>query len=464
MKIEKYTSFAIFCLILTACHNQDVAKLQSDIELPAQFEYANTANKVTNIRQWWKNWQDPQLTALIEQGLQHNLDIKLAQARLAETQAYADYRKADQGINIGASGSTGAGVSDVNLDRVNPDRKKISDIYGGINLSWELDFFGKKQSEADKATSLALAQQEQIYAAQMLITGEIANNYFRIIATDKQNNNLTQQLTALQALKRYIQGRFNAGQATAYELNEIDGQISAIQAKQSTLSAQADEFQRNIAILIGKTPQAFRLQKNRNALIKIPNTPSGTQPSSLLDHRPDLRAAKQQVQAQAANLASKQADLYPRFDITFQGQGGYLKLDQDLGNISSLAGLASLGVQLPIFTNGRIAANIEAAQASLKAALIQYDKTLLTALAEVDSAYQQQYALNNQNHLLQKYYQQANKQAIDSEKLFKYGDKTLDVALRAKIAAYSTQEKLIQSQLSQAQNLIRLYKSIGGGW
>lgn len=170
------------------------------------------------------------------------------------------------------------------------------------------------------------------------------------------------------------------------------------------------------------------------------------------------------MQAQVANLAGKQADLYPRFDITFQGQGGYLKLDQDLGNISSLAGLASLGVQLPIFTNGRIAANIEAAQASLKAALIQYDKTLLTALAEVDSAYQQQYALNNQNHLLQKYYQQANKQAIDSEKLFKYGDKTLDVALRAKIAAYSTQEKLIQSQLSQAQNLIRLYKSIGGGW
>lgn len=298
----------------------------------------------------------------------------------------------------------------------------------------------------------------------MLITGEIANNYFRIIATDKQNNNLTQQLTALQTLKRYIQGRFNAGQATAYELNEIDGQISAIQAKQATLSAQADEFQRNIAILIGKAPQAFRLQKNRNALIKIPNMPSGTQPSSLLDHRPDLRAAKQQVQAQAANLAGKQADLYPRFDITFQGQGGYLKLDQDLGNISSLAGLASLGVQLPIFTNGRIAANIEAAEASLKAALIQYDKTLLTALAEVDSAYQQQYALNNQNHLLQKYYQQANKQAIDSEKLFKYGDKTLDVALRAKIAAYSTQEKLIQSQLSQAQNLIRLYKSIGGGW
>lgn len=185
MKIEKYASFAIFCLILTACQNQEVVKLQSDIELPEQFEYANTTNKVTNIRQWWQNWQDPQLTALIEQGLQHNLDIKLAQARLAETQAYADYRQADQGINIGASGSTGAGVSDVNLDRVNPDRKQISDIYGGINLSWELDFFGKKQSEADKATSLALAQQEQIYAAQMLITGEIANNYFRIIATDK---------------------------------------------------------------------------------------------------------------------------------------------------------------------------------------------------------------------------------------------------------------------------------------
>ena len=126
--------------------------------------------------------------------------------------------------------------------------------------------------------------------------------------------------------------------------------------------------------------------------------------------------------------------------------------------------LASVGVQLPIFTAGRIEANIQAADARLQTALLQYDQSILKALAEVDSSYQAQYGLNRQTQLLDSAWRKANRQAQEAEKLFKYGDKTLDVALRARLDELNYRQNLLQVRLASGQNLLNLYKAIGSGW
>lgn len=463
MKKLTLTSFAIFSVILTACSQMQI-NTESGISLPERFDQAEAAKGSAQIRQWWRNWHDPQLTALIEKGLNENLDIRLARARLSEAQANSDYAEAERGINIGASGSAVGGVSDVNTGVSNPGRSRSGGAYGGISASWEPDFFGQKRSDADAAQAVALSAQEQVYAAQLLVSSEIADNYFRIHALEQQNAVLEKNIKTMRELQRYVQGRFNAGQATAYEVNEIAAQITALQARQATLKAQADVFQRNIAILTGTVPQGFSIVKSGNPLAKIPAAPSGQLPAAVIERRPDIRANALQIQAAAAKSASARADLYPRFDINFMGRGGRIELNNDLSHISGLSGLAGLDVQLPLFTNGRIQANIDAADARLKVALIQYDKTLLTALGEVDSAYQNHRSLTAQTRLLQKSHTQAQKQASDAQLLFKHDDKTLDVAIRARVTALNYQEQLIQSQLAQAQNLLGLYKALGGGW
>lgn len=95
---------------------------------------------------------------------------------------------------------------------------------------------------------------------------------------------------------------------------------------------------------------------------------------------------------------------------------------------------------------------------------MQYDKTLLQALVDVDNSYQAQAALNRQTHLLQTAYHQVQKQASNAEKLFQYGEKTLDNALTARLTALDYQNRLVQSRLSGTKNLINLYKALGGGW
>ena len=95
---------------------------------------------------------------------------------------------------------------------------------------------------------------------------------------------------------------------------------------------------------------------------------------------------------------------------------------------------------------------------------MQYDQSILKALAEVDSSYQAQYGLNRQTQLLDSAWRKANRQAQEAEKLFKYGDKTLDVALRARLDELNYQQNLLQVRLASGQNLLNLYKAIGSGW
>lgn len=463
MKTLSMTTIGLLVTVLTACQNTDMSA-QSAVQLPGQFEHSQAAAGSREVVQWWRNWQDPQLTRLIEQGLANNLDVALAQSRLREAQANSRAADADRGPSVGAAASGGWSVADLDTGRGNPPSSRSYSALGAIVASWEPDFFGQKRSDADAAQHIALSYQEQVYAAQLLVASQIAENYFKIYATDQQSAVLKQNISALQQLQRYVKGRFAAGDATAYEVNEIGSQVSALQAKQATLQAQSDSYQRNIAILIGQTPQGFRIIKSADPLARLPAAPSGQQPGNLLERRPDIRANAQQIQAAMAKVASAKADLYPRFDITFAGQGGRIELNNDLSHVSGLGSLLSLGVQLPIFTNGRIQANIDAADARLKGALVQYDKTLLNALGEVDSAYQMQYGLTNQTQLLQKAYQQAEQQARDAQALFRHGEKTLDVALRAQITALNYRGQIIESRLHSAQNLINLYKALGGGW
>lgn len=184
----------------------------------------------------------------------------------------------------------------------------------------------------------------------------------------------------------------------------------------------------------------------------------------MLARRPDLSSYRNQVQAQAAKLASAKADLYPRFDIQFLGQTGRIDLDTNIPDLKGWSTLLTGGISLPIFTNGRIQANIDAADARLKQALLQYDKALLQALADVDNSYQGQYSLNRQAQLLQTASKQAQKQATQAEKLFRHDAKTLDNALNDRLTALDYQQQLVQARLQQAKNLIQLYNALGGGW
>ena len=468
--------------LLSACQ-QTTVPLNSTINIPPAFDQIQAAQGSTEIAQWWQHWHDPVLSQLIEQGMANNHDVQIAVSRLEEARASSRLAWADLGVNVAATGSLGitqgkienplnsnsrallahyppaAALSDSKLDIGNH-----YSLLGGISASWEPDVFGRKRSDADAARYAALGVQEQRYGAQLLIAGEIAQAYMQARAAQAREQSARNTIATLQRMLQYLKGRFQAGQVSAYEVNQAKIQLTAAQAKLSTIQAEYAVYVRHIAVLTGQVPQGFILPRSStDVLARLPAAPSGQTPQGMLEHRPDVRALAMQVQARAAQFASAKADLLPRFTINFLGGSGRIEVNSD-SHLTGWSSLLSLGISVPIFTNGRIQANIAAADARLQTALLQYDQAILKALGEVDNAYQTEFALQQQQSHLSQSLQQATQHSRDTEKLFRYGNKTLDHALEARLQQEQIRESLIQSRLIRAQTLIRLYQALGGGW
>lgn len=479
-----YFNPKLICLLLssallTACSGTQV-NLKSEVELPSSFEQSQGAEPV-ELDRWWLSWNDPQLTQLIETALANNKELAATRAKLEEARAMARAARANMGPEVGATadamginarlrnplddgmrntiGNVGSSLGDKYLTT------NAAALSAGIAASWEPDFFGQKQADADAATQGAIARAEQWHAAQMLLTTDIADDYSQWMYFGEKQSLSSQQIQALQDLLRYVRGRFNAGQATAYDVLQIETQIQAATAARVIFEAQKADAERRIAVLTGQVPQHFKLSPTKRRLAnQTPPMPSGQTPANILNRRPDVRANQAAVYASSAQLASAKADLLPRFKLSFLGQGGIVSLDSDMPNMRGLSNIISVGVQLPIFTAGRIQANIDSKDAKLQAALLDYDHSVLTALADVDSAYQAQYHLRAQENQFRQAVSTAKRQVGSAEKLFNYGEATLDRLLEARLQLNELQTQLLELNLAKTQAMLDLYKALGGGW
>ena len=469
MKPQTLTLITLAAL-LTACQSTTIEH-RSQMTLPAAYDHAAPARADnTDIRRWWQAWHDPVLNQLITEALANNPDIAIARSRLKEAQATANLADADRGATIGLG--VNAGHLDADLDNplggtplARSDKINTHKTVLATNLSakWEADLFGQKQSDADAARYAALASAEQTHAAQLQISAAVADAYLQARAIEARQQLADANIATLEKLAHYVDARYRAGHTTAYEKTEAQSHLTAARAARSTLEAERAAQIRKIAVLLGKTPQGYHLPASTaDALNHPPAAPSGQTPQGLIERRPDLRARAAEINVRAAKVASAKADLYPRLTLNFLGQG-MLNIDSH-DTQKGLLDLLGASLQVPLFTNGRVQANIDAADARLKTALLQYDQTLLQALADVDNAYQASDALASQTRLLAQARIEAEKQARDAEKLYRYGNKTLADTLSARISANQNADNHLRSQLAHDQTLIALYKALGGGW
>ncbi|CCG17903.1 putative outer membrane transporter protein [Taylorella equigenitalis 14/56] len=465
------------CLI-SACSPIKVDIPESKVDLDnLEFEQTKKAKAIVSLDKWWEDWNDPILTTLIEEGLRENFDIAIAKAKLLESRANANLANADMGPTFGLTANGGFHSTSVS----NPIEPALSKVgfnvsddfqttgltgFAGAVASWEPDFFGSKLSDAKAAEYGASAQEEGVHGATLLTSSEIALNYLYYRYYQKKIFYAQRTLSYMQEMRRYLKGRYDVGHVGIELVTDLDSKILAHKARTKTLPAQRDKHLRAIAVLLGKKPQGFTISNsNRDLFEHIPQAPSGQYPISVIERRPDLRAALLNINARASQVASAKADLYPRVKINFLGHNGMVEINSDyLANPSAFGGLFNVGISIPIFTNGRIQRNIEVKDAKLKQAVIEYDQKVLKSLSEVDSVYQAQFAINEQNNLLSSSLVVQNKKTRQLNQMYKLGNKTLDDVLKSKIEASEFKDKILESSLAEAENLIRLYKALGGGW
>jgi NodT family efflux transporter outer membrane factor (OMF) lipoprotein len=455
--------------LLTGCTVCDTAIPPSRVAVPPVFDPSSPADvpmTAEDLAHWWTVWHDPVLNGLIVDALKANSDLRIARAHVMEARAMVTIAQSALYPSVEGSGGVWTGKADLRsktLDALMPNRSNGVDAHmEGVAASWEPDIFGGRSDDAAAAQFLASSVEQQLTGARMIVVAEVAGTYLEATGLQRRLIVLDGSITALEQLLRYAAGRTEAGQALPFDVAQVRERLASLRATRPTLVALIDTARRRLVVLAGRTPETAAPLSPPPAFV-LPAAPNGQLPSTVLEHRPDVLAYAALMRAQVARLSSAKTDLLPRFNITFLGQDGHLQF-AGIPGLGGTGGLIGLSVNLPIFTAGRIRANIAANDARLEAAAADYDKSILLALEDVENAYGLRHGLDARGLDQAAALSLARRNQNDATGLYENGNKTLQDVLNARLDAFAREDDLIQTQMGQAAASVQLYRALGGGW
>jgi multidrug efflux system outer membrane protein len=431
---------------------------------------SKTTNQPVALVDWWQAFKDPALSSLVEMAIRSNLDVRLAEARIRQARAALGVAGAPLWPGVEASvlyersqGSSETVTSGGPALATAGGLRKLFQV--GLDASWELDIFGGTRRNIEAAGADLQAAVEDRRDVLVTLVGEVGNNYLNLRGFQQQIAIARQNLKAQKHNAEITRKRFNAGFVGALDVANADAQVATTEAQIPGLESSARAAVYSLGVLLGREPAA--LEKELARATPIPPTPLEIPvglPSELLRRRPDIRRAEARIHAATARIGVATADLFPKFSLT--GSFGFSSNDlTKLGNLSS-SKFWSFGptVTWPIFAGGRIVYNIKVQDALTEQALLTYQKTVLTALKDVETALVA-YAKEQQRRKSLTIAVTNNRKAVDlAMKLYVAGKTGFLNVLTAQLNLYTTENALVQSTNIVDTNLIALYKALGGGW
>lgn len=409
---------------------------------------------------WWKTFDDPVLTGLIERAVGANLDLRQAQARLRESRARRGIADANRFPTLAASaaatrnrasGETGAGLT--------------TELYStGFDASWELDLFGGKRRAAQAARAELAAAEEDLYNTLVSLSAEVALNYVEIRAFQARLAIAGQNLTAQTETHEITRWRHQAGLTTQLDVDQAKLSLEQTRAQIPALRSGLAQARNRLAVLLGQAPGALKdgLDEPR----AIPVAPAGVAvgvPAETLRRRPDVRRAERQLAAQTAQVGVATAARYPNFSLI--GSIG-LEAFSSAKLFQSSADTAVLGANAgwTLFDAGRLRQNVAVQNALQEQALIRYEAAVLTALRDVENALVAYAEEQARRQALADGAQAAHSAYTLAHQQYTAGMIDFQAVLDTQRSLLSLQDQLASSDAEVTSNLVRLYKALGGGW
>ena len=411
-----------------------------------------------SLATWWTQFQDPTLDRLVNEAMAGNLDLKIAAARIREA-------RAARGIAASA-GLPQAGVNGAYARTHNsPFRPGDQNVFeAGFDASWEIDVFGGVRRDKEAAVADVQAAEEGRREVLVTLLADVGRSYLELRGTQQQLRILEETLTSEQDTLDIAKARLEAGLVAELDVARAEGLLKANEADRPVLERQIREAIYRLGVLVGKEPSA--LAKDLETPADIPPVPPEipmTLPSELLSRRPDLKRVERELAAATARVGVARADLFPRFSIF----GSFGRRSQDGGDLKN--GGAQFwnvipAVRWPIFSGGRIRANVGVQNARQEQALLQYEKQILTALEEVETALSA--------HTRERSREASLRAAVDSTRRalalatdrYTSGLENFLSVLDAERSVYAAEDQLVRSEKAAAVTLIAVYKALGGGW
>jgi multidrug efflux system outer membrane protein len=432
------------------------------VDAPPAFRFAESDAKDLVNTAWWEQFQDPALNALIATALADNKDVKIAAARVEQflgqfettrsqlfPQAAAGFDAQRQRVPLGTT-QLPPGVGPV-----------FNRFQTSLSASWEIDFFGKLRRQTEAARANLLASEEGRRATILTLVASVASSYVNLLSLDRQLDIAKSTVASRAASVNVFQLRFSGGEVSQMELAQSQSEYQASLATIPQIELQIAQQEDALSILLGHNPGDIARDRELDDLA-LPAVPAGL-PSELLERRPDLRQAEQDLIAANALIGAARALYFPSISLTGlfgSASGQFSSLFTGPARVWSYAG----SVTLPIFTAGSIGGQVKQAEAQQQQALFQYQKSIQVAFQEVADALVS----------LQKTREQLVVQGSQVDALRNYARLArlrFEGGYTSYIEVLDAERSLFNAQLSYAQtqgvvftSAVSLYKAMGGGW
>lgn len=428
--------------------------------------YAGAAGEgVAASADWWLAFNDPVLDRMIARGLASNHDARLALARVQMARAGVSASTGRLLPGVALTGSQSESRSGLPMPYKNgqPDTEATR---FGAELSWELDIFGAARAARRAAKHDLLAAEAGIDGTRLLVSGEIARQYYTLRGARERLALLENILDTLRKTEALTRKREAAGFASPLDVELASGERLNAEALQPQLSTLVTATQARLAVLLGLDPSQPLSDLDampQDAAWPDPGAPATGQPADLLARRPDLRIAEQQLAAESERLREARSSYLPRFFLSAVFGSQELTLNKVALSPVRYSNVAA-AFSAPLFAGGRIRAGIEAQGAREQQALIEYEKRILTAVEEVEVSLAAVKDERRRVELLSAAVKARHQALKRGDSLFAAGQIDLLQLQTLQRAALAADQSLVESEAQRAINTIRLHQALGGGW
>lgn len=413
---------------------------------------SDTTNNIANVH-WQELFTDPLLLTYIKTGLEQNTDLRIAQLRVDQAQAALSAAKLSYLPSLSVSGQ--GGVNSV---------EGVSGVWTHsemLSASWEIDFFGKIRN----ANAQVRAQMEQSVdyrqAVQSRLISTIAINYHTLAMLRKQLGVSEQTLTNWDENVRTLKAMKSAGMTTEAAVSQSEANYYQVEASVADLKQQITELENSFSALLGNVSQEIPVNTDSGYELSLPVLSVGV-PMQLLSNRPDVRQAENGLKYAFYGTNAARAAFYP--SVTLGGNAGWANsVGTAITNPAQFLASAVGSMVQPLFSQGRLTAQLRIAKSQQEEAALVFQQTLLDAGVEINNALSACQTSQNKSNSYRQQIASLENAVKSARLLMQHGSNTYLEVLTAQQSLLTAQLSQIENEFAEAQNIIMLYRALGGG-
>jgi multidrug efflux system outer membrane protein len=447
-------------LVLAGCASTATVDTSQVPSTPRAFkESATVLSAPTTAPQeqgrWWTVFADPVLDGLISRADANNNSIQVAAARLTQARALAGQLDADRypQVGIGAGATRQSDLTTGNVAQ--------TVVRAGVNLSYEVDLFGKLSGSANAAALDAASREALLHSTQLLVQSDVAQTYLRLRALDTERELVRSTLQTYQATLRLTEVRFREGDVAELDVARIRSEAAATESEALALDQRRAVLEHALAVMVGEVATDFAIAPTTwsTALPVIP----ASVPSTVLQRRPDVAAAQNTMQAAQARVGVAKTAWFPTFSLTSTAGSAAPEI-QDLFKLSSQAWGVSALLSLPVFDGGRRTAAVQGANADLSLALSNYREQVLVAFRDVEDQLATLRLLADQSEAQSRSVASSSRATVLSGSRYRNGLVSQLELLDAQRSELRNRRQALQVKEAQYLATVGLIRALGGGW